>query len=170
MKAAIIEKNHVLDHIYDIKTKVMKGKKDKTSGEYPSVECTGVACTDHSSVEELIQTVMKERGYNPYNTRGLVGLDDGQGMLKVGFTLQEVTDEGDDENNLKPDQKGVGGRTKKDAGVKKLILLAVYPNVPECHENISTILSDLGIEAIDFGITADLKMLLILIRRPQGKP
>ena len=87
MKAAIIEKNHVLDHIYDIKTKAMKGKKDKTSGEYRSVECTGVACTDHSSVEELIQTVMKERGYNLYNTRGLVGLDDGQGMLKVGFTL-----------------------------------------------------------------------------------
>ena len=54
--------------------------------------------------------------------------------------------------------------------MKKLILLAVYPNVPECHENISTILSDLGIEAIDFGITADLKMLLILIGKPQGKP
>ena len=106
---------------------------------------------------------MKERGYNPYNTRGLVGLDDGQGMLKVGFTLQEVIDEGDDENNVKLDQKCVGGRPKKDAGVKKLILLAVYPNVPECHENISIVLSDLGIEAIDFGITADLKMLLILI-------
>ena len=83
LKAAIIEKNHALDHIYDIKTKVMKGKKDKKSGEYPSVECSGVACTDHSSVEELIQTVMKERGYNPYNTRGLVGLDDGHAESRV---------------------------------------------------------------------------------------
>ena len=170
LKAAIIEKNHVLDHIYDIKTKVMKGKKDKTNGEYPSVECTGVACTDPSTVEELIQIVMKERGYNPYNVKGLVGLDDGQGMLKVGFTLQEVTEEGDDENNVQPGQKAVGGRNKKDSGVKKLILLAVYPNVPECHENISNILSDLGIDAIDFGITADLKMMLILIGKPQGKP
>ena len=33
---------------------------------------------------------MKERGCNPFNTKGLIGLDDGQGMLKVGFTLIEV--------------------------------------------------------------------------------
>ena len=54
--------------------------------------------------------------------------------------------------------------------MKKLILLSVFPNVPECHENISSLLADLGIEAIDFGITADLKMVLILIGKPLGKP
>ena len=51
-----------------------------------------------------------------------------------------------------------------------MILLSVFPNVPECHENISSLLADLGIEAIDFGITADLKMVLILIGKPLGKP
>ena len=77
--------------------------------------------------------------------------------------FQEIEDQEDQENNI-------GGRKKRDSGVKKLILLSVFPNVPECHENISAVLSDLGIAAIDFGITADLKMMLILIGKPLGKP
>ena len=77
--------------------------------------------------------------------------------------FQELEDQEDQENNI-------GGIKMKDADVKKLILLSVFPNVPECHENISAVLSDLGIAAIDFGITADLKMMLILIGKPLGKP
>ena len=52
----------------------------------------------------------------------------------------------------------VGGKTKKDSGVKKLILISVYPGVPEVYSNVRTLLEDLNIEALDFSITADLKM------------
>ena len=90
LQGALKVKNHALDYIFDVKTKDMKGKKDKETGEHPVVSCTGVSCKDATAVEELIQLVMKERGCNPFNTKGLIGLDDGQGMLKVGFTLIEV--------------------------------------------------------------------------------
>ena len=92
LQAALTDKNHALDYLFDIKTKEMKGKKDKETGEYPIVSCTGVSCTDPTSVDELIQLVMRERRCNPHNVKGLIGLDDGQGSMKVGFTLQEVSE------------------------------------------------------------------------------
>ena len=49
----------------------------------------------------------------------------------------------------------------KFSGVKKLIVLFVSPTC-ERHDNLTTILEELGLEAVDFAFSADLKMVLIL--------
>ena len=42
--------------------------------------------------------------------------------------------------------------------MKKLILTSVFPGVLEVYENVKSIFSDLNIEALDMGISADIKM------------
>ena len=46
----------------------------------------------------------------------------------------------------------------KCSGVKKLLLLAVYPEVPEAHSNLRKILENLNLEILDVLISADTKM------------
>ena len=40
----------------------------------------------------------------------------------------------------------------------KLLLLSVYPDIPEIHSNLKKILDELGIETVDFLVCADIKM------------
>ena len=49
-------------------------------------------------LDELVSLAIHERGMNPYETTGLVGLDQGQGSLKVGLTLVENNDDEEKEN------------------------------------------------------------------------
>ena len=54
--------------------------------------------------------------------------------------------------------QGVASKDFKDSSVKKLLVLSVYPEVPEVHLNLKKILEELNIEAIDFLVSADIKM------------
>ena len=66
--------------------------------------------------------------------------------------------------------EGVLPRQFKDSSVKKLLILAAFPGVPERYENLKDILDDLGVSAIEHSVSADIKMLLLLIGKPTGKP
>ena len=46
----------------------------------------------------------------------------------------------------------------KSSSVKKLLIVIIYPEVPEVHSNLKKILGDLQIEAVDFLVSADIKM------------
>lgn len=50
----------------------------------------------------------------------------------------------------------------KDAGVKKLMLLGLTP-ISERHDNIAAILDCLGIKGLEYGVSCDLKMVLMLL-------
>ena len=54
--------------------------------------------------------------------------------------------------------QGVAAKQGKNSSVKKLLLLAVLPEVPENHFNVKAILSSLNLEAIEFTAAADIKM------------
>ena len=54
--------------------------------------------------------------------------------------------------------QGVAAKNFKDYSVKKLLLLSVYPEIPEIHSNLKKILDELGIETVDFLVCADIKM------------
>merc|ERR1711872_1101262 len=53
---------------------------------YVTVERIGVFCNDCDS---LLKKLLSIREMNPHETTVLVGLDDGQGLLKVCMTVQE---------------------------------------------------------------------------------
>ena len=54
--------------------------------------------------------------------------------------------------------QGVAAKVFKDSSVKKLLLVSVYPEVPEVHINMKKILEELRIEAVEFLVSADIKM------------
>ena len=54
--------------------------------------------------------------------------------------------------------KGVAAKDFKDSSVKKLLLVSVYPGVPEVHMNMKKILEDLKVEAVEFLVSTDIKM------------
>ena len=49
---------------------------------------------------------------------------------------------------------------RKDTGVKKLLLVSVFPDMPESYGNLRFMLEDLGIESLAFTTTVDLKLAL----------
>ena len=59
--------------------------------------------------------------------------------------------------NCSPFQ-GIADKQAKNSSVKKLILLAAVPNVPETYFNVRSILDNLDIETVEFTAAADLKM------------
>ena len=60
--------------------------------------------------------------------------------------------------------QGVSPHQFKDGGVKKLELLAVFPDVCECHENVKTILDKLEVDAVEFSVSADIKMRELIMK------
>ena len=119
---------------------------------------------------------------NPHDTTVLVGLDDGQGILKVCMTVQ--TNSSVDYDSLDQDEteqgrahysevriyfsqtlvieyifpQGVCSKEFKNSSVKKLLILAAWPDVPEAYLNLKQMLELLEVEALQFSISADIKM------------
>jgi hypothetical protein len=47
--------------------------------------------------------------------------------------------------------------------VKKLLVLGIVPQVPENHANMETLLEQLNMEAVEFSVSADVKMCKYLV-------
>ena len=166
LKRNLTDRNHKLDSLFSEKTQLMSMKKDKETKVEVHKEKTGVFFND---LDQLVSLALQERGEDPRDITGLVGLDQGQGSLKVALTL--VNNKKEDKENVRSKySQGVAPKNFKDTSVKKLLLLSVYPDIPEVHSNLNKILEDLGIEAVEFLVCADIKMLLLLIGKPEGKP
>ena len=134
-----------------------KGKKRKKTVD---VELPVVYAMD---VEDLVGVLMEERKLDPSQTVGQIGIDKGQGLVKIMLSLKGLeteTEEGPPSKKMKY-SKGFATNDFKLAGVKKLILLLACPTT-ERHDNLSTLLDLLDIKAIDFGFSCDIKMILIL--------
>ena len=134
------------------------------------VEKVGVVCTD---VDELAARCLAHRGYAAEDSTILIGLDDGQSILKVCSTIQPNDNKDDKENKDKERLRyaeGVAAKKLKPSSVKKLLILAAFPGVPEEYENLKQILEEVKIEALEFSVSADIKRLLLIIGKPAGKP
>ena len=129
-----------------------------------------VFCSD---CNQITLDVITHRGLNPHNCDVHIGLDGGQGMLKVALT---ITDRLDVEKQGRATYtevfkyfqnlanikiillKGMSPKQAKNSSVKKLLLLAVVPDAPENYFNVKAILTQLDIEVLEFTVSADLKM------------
>ena len=107
-------------------------------------------------VESLGGFVMRERGLEPDKTIVQVGLDDGQGHLKIMMSMKERDDvEARTRKKIKYSEE-YGLVEFKMAGAKRLIILLIAPTTAERHDNIATYLSLLKIETLDFGYSCDI--------------
>ena len=85
--------------------------------------------------------------------------------MKVMMTIKEIEEEGADRKEKKRRSSYAEGFSPvdfKDAGVKKLMLLALTP-ISERHDNIATVLETLNIQGLEYGVSCDIKMVLMLL-------
>ena len=88
-----------------------------------------------------------------------VGIDDGQGAIKIMRTVKSREEQANQKKVKYSDE--FGGREFKNSGVKKLMILLACHTV-ERHDNLTALLSEINLEGLEFGYSMDLKMVLIL--------
>ena len=105
---------------------------------------------------------MKERGMEPDKTIAQLGIDDGQGLLKIMLSIKHVDETSGDMGKKPKYSEGFGPKDFKMSGAKKLILVLVAP-ATERYDNLCALLALLNLEAIEVGYCCDLKMVLIYL-------
>ena len=111
-------------------------------------------------VDELAALVMVARGLTPENSLIQIGLDDGQGFIKVMLTVKSKNVmEGPSKRAKYAD--GFSPQGFLYSSVKKLIIIGIIHS-SESYDNIKALLESLKITALEFGFSTDLKMVLIL--------
>ena len=110
-----------------------------------------------NDVEDLANFIMQERGMYVFNNLVQVGIDDGQGQLKVMMSIKDKEEEGNVKGKKTKYEDGFSPKEFKCSGVKKLILLLVSPTC-ENYSNLVSLLQELKIDAVEFGYSCELKM------------
>ena len=111
-------------------------------------------------VEELAALAMVARGLTPENSIIQIGLDDGQGFIKVMLTVKP-------KNVIEGPKKrakyaeGFSPQGFLYSSVKKLLIIGIIHS-SESYDNIKALLESLNLTALEFGYSTDLKMVLIL--------
>jgi hypothetical protein len=152
-----------------------KKKKDESTSEITEdkdVDLDSDGCYDVvrpvvlcSDPEELIYKVIHDRNMDPQNTDIKIGADDGQNIFKI--CLQVLSHDGD-QNSDSGGAASVCSDKFKQGGVHKLLMLLAVPNVQELYANLQILLGELSLDSIDFSITSDLKMVLIMLGKDSG--
>ena len=93
-----------------------------------------------------------------------MGIDDGQGVLKV---MMALTDKSTDTEQVKR-SKCVCANQFKLTSVNRLIILAIIPDCQENHDNIAVCLQKLKLSGVNILLSADIKVLLSVTGRSGG--
>ena len=103
-------------------------------------------------------------------------IDGGQGFLKLSLSIlppnyNPITDsaskdsEDSDKDAINTDMKGNNFPFMqiKLTGVRKLVILAIVPDIPETNSNLEILFEKTGINDISFKLAADFKMLYVCL-------
>ena len=77
--------------------------------------------------ERLVDIIMTERGLDPRNTVSQVGIDDGQGLLKIMLSIKSSVPDPEPPQKKMKYEDGFAPKDFLDSGVKKLITLLAAP-------------------------------------------
>ncbi|PAA89846.1 hypothetical protein BOX15_Mlig027848g1 [Macrostomum lignano] len=124
------------------------GQTQEVSGPRPAVIC--------SDLQGLLNHICTERGIE--NSFVKIGIDGGGGSLKVVLTVN-----GESEPAASPVKKLACSRQFLNSGVKKLMIIAIAPDVSETYLNVKLLLDSLNLQAISFTVACDLKLANIVI-------
>jgi hypothetical protein len=120
-----------------------------------------VYCND---IEELVAMVLHHRSQETNDVDIKLGVDGGQGFLKVTLS---ITLKPELKNNKIPEKlsksDGYACKDFKDSSVHKTIILAILPSLNEKYHNLRLILDKLNISSLDYTVSEDLKILLQMV-------
>ena len=170
-----IDTNHSLDNLFEGKMLNLKHKPPKGVQIESEVDNCGlveisrpvVICKDPQS---FVLRVILDRNLDPQKCHVKIGADDGQGIFKINMQILSSSENGDLEKEKvgfckfvflflsEVCQKVEKVPVHRQGGVHKLLILLAVPQIQELYSNLEILLSELGLENIDFTITSDLKM------------
>ena len=109
-----------------------------------------------SDVNEVVERVIKMREIDESNMIVRIGMDGG-GFMKVCLSVFDMHQEKKEQGRLK--------NRFKDSGVKKLLILAIVPDIQENYINVKRIWLEAGLDKIhqNYTIASDLKLCNILL-------
>ena len=121
-----------------------------------------------ANISSILEFIIDHRELNSDRIQVQLGLDGGQGILKVCMLIYEQIGncrsvEADRKHLKYSLSDGAGGRQAKLTSVKKLMVAAAAPGVQEAWQNIKSILEQLKIFFINSCVVSvDMKVQLIL--------
>ena len=167
---------HEVDDYFDVRQLqlLQKAKNEEEDYDGPDVlaqdETWAVICKD---VPAYAEHVKAKKGLTGVPCIHKVGLDSGQGSLKVTLSIQRDDGPrafGDQEPT--PGPSGLAGKVAgaiskvtrrgekyKDSGVKQIHVLALIPKIPENFPNIKTIMAELDLEEFSYHLASDYKLI-----------
>ena len=101
--------------------------------------------------------MIKTREIDENNMIVRIGMDGGGGFMKVCLSVFDMRQEKKEQGRLK--------NRFKDSGIKKLLILAIVPDIQENYINIKRIWLEAGLDKIhrNYTIASDLKLCNILL-------
>ena len=160
MDSSLTSSNRELEEFFSISYHQFARKDDGGNG---GSELTPIVTAD---VRLLLEHLIDRRELDPDRVQVQIGLDGGQGILKVCMLVYEaVSDEnGDSARKRLKHSDGVGGRQAKLTSVKRLLVIAAAPGVEETWENLKCLLEKLDISTLHPSclLSVDIKVQLIL--------
>ena len=140
-KSKLLERYHCLDHMFevsDIEYVLMKGNECQGHVISPTVYCT--------NIDQMIALLHENRKYSPDDDiLYKICLDSGGGFLKLCLSLSNksvLSDVPVDQNETIRTgtrcsfEGGISAKQFKDTGVKKMLILAITPDVQETYANV----------------------------------
>ena len=177
LKKGLTERNHMLEDMFYEKEMTMKVKPKKKSGsdedaddieEEDVLDELGMKTVIRPGIfvrdlEEFTQFLIEERSLDPQEHIVQFGFDDGQGILKIMEIVKsaEVLTGQDKKRSKYAD--GVCPRSSKLSSVKRMFVVGLIPDVQEIYPNVKTMLEELNLDGIEYGLSADIKIYLCLI-------
>lgn len=158
LESSLTASNKLLENIFSISSLAMLKKSingKETEENMPVVT---------ADIPALVAFLVQQRNLDPEDMELQLGLDGGQGILKVCLLVYQAVDS-EKFSGMKRMKysDGVGGRMAKMTSVKRLMVIAAAPGVEESWHNIKTILDKLEISSLSGSIlSVDMKVQLIL--------
>ena len=167
---SLSEKSNFLSDDFSIKEEEFDGPGDTGKVQRPVI---------YADSERLIDKIITERQYTG-TPRIIIMVDGGGEFFKVCATIlpenydwktgRETVNDSEYDEQEGEQMRGrstyaEGGSTKKGkpSGVKRVILLAVVPDIKETYSNVSLIFELINLNRLHFKIVADFKLQLIVL-------
>jgi hypothetical protein len=139
VRAKLYENSHRLDSFFEattvdyIKTSNVGGVEVKELNTTPTIYCT--------KPNELLDHIIEFRNGDEVDCILKIGIDGGGGFMKVCLNIQQQIkqDENIPNNKRSKLSDGIQASSLKDSGVKRLMILAIAPEIQENYRNVKLI-------------------------------
>ena len=140
---ALVESNNLLEDLFTSEEIHVVNKKDEEELK------TLVYCND---VSQLVIRLLEHRGLDESTADIKLGLDGGQGSLKVTLSIM------DKDERMKSGRQtyaeGVGAKENTSGSTNKLMVLALMYDGPETYETVKILMEKLDFDSVPASITS----------------